>query len=302
MSKKFNIGGKEKTLGQWCKEFGLPYDLVYKRVYRNGWSVEEALNKGGKNPYRKKVMVINDVHVPYQNEKLIDEIKKHSDIDYLVIGGDLIDCESCSSFPMLDRPTLEEELIEAHMFISEVSEMINGEIICIKGNHSERLEKEIMKMHEKNLQRFLNPRLLSMLEEGFSFYIKGKKVTFDAIDNFTYIDKWYAKLFDNMVICHPKSFSNVPGRIAEQCAEYFLNRGIIASDDVVILGHTHKYSSIVASRRQNVFVLENGCCCKDMDYSDTGKLGYSDQTNCYSIIEFTEGGKIDRNDIKTYFF
>lgn len=301
MSKKFNINGEEKTLGALAKEYGLPYDLVYKRIYRNGWSLEDAL-KGGKNPMKKKVMIINDVHIPYQNEKLIEEIAKHSDIDYLVIGGDLIDCESCSSFPMLDRPTLEEELMEAHSFIEEVSDIIDGQIICIKGNHSERLEKEIMKMQEKNLQKFLNPRLLSMLSEGFSFYQHNEKITFEPIENFTYIDKWYAKLFDNMVICHPKSFSNVPGRIAEQCAEYFLNKGIIAPDDIVVLGHTHKFSNIVASRRQNVYVLENGCCCKAMDYADTGKLGYSDQTNCYSIVEFIDGEKIDRNDIKTYFF
>lgn len=300
--KLYEIDGIKKSLSEWCKEYGISYDLVYKRVNRNGWDIKRALETGGKNPYKKKVMVINDVHVPYQHEGLIEEIKKHKDIDYLVIGGDLIDCESCSSFPMLDRPTLEEELIEAHKFIKEIYDITDADIICIKGNHSERLEKEIMKMHEKNLQKFLNPRLLDMLSEGFSFYQKGVKVEYEPLKNFQYIDKWYAKLFDNMVICHPKNFSNIPARVAEQCAEYFLNKGVINSEDIVILGHTHKYSSIVASRRQNVFVIENGCCCKEMDYADCGRLGYSDQTNCYTIIEFEEGKKIDKNNIKTFFF
>lgn len=257
------------------------------------------MNKESK---KKKVMIINDVHVPYQHEKLLDEIKKNKKIDYLVIGGDLIDCESCSSFQMLERPTLEEELVAAHDFIKEINKIINAEIICIKGNHEERLEREICKMQNKGLQRLLDSQLLRMLEEGFKFNIGTKRKKYKAIENFKYIDKWYARLFDNLVICHPKDFSNVPAKIAEKSAEYFLNRGIIEKDDIIFLGHTHKFSQIVSTRRQNVFVVENGCSCKPMDYSDRGNLNYGNQVNCYTIVEFEEGCKIDRNDIKTYFY
>ena len=319
------IYGVEKNLKGWADYLGISKQLLNYRINKSGGNKESVIlaeiykkikevdvseegikemkvNKTVKENKKKKVMIINDVHVPYQHEKLLDEIKKHKNIDYLVIGGDLIDCESCSSFQMLERPTLEEELVAAHEFIQEINKIINAEIICIKGNHEERLEREICKMQNKGLQRLLDSQLLRMLEEGFKFNIGTKRKKYKAIENFKYIDKWYARLFDNLVICHPKDFSNVPAKIAEKSAEYFLNRGIIEKDDIIFIGHTHKFSQIVSTRRQDVFVVENGCSCKPMDYSDRGNLNYGNQVNCYTIVEFEEGGKIDRNDIKTYFY
>lgn len=318
--KIIEVYGMKKNLKEWADYLGISKQLLNYRLNKGseiGAQIEsiikrEVIKKMKKEVIeekerklenkKKKIMIINDVHVPYQNEKLLDEIKKHKDIDCLVIGGDLIDCESCSSFQMLERPTLEEELVSAHEFIKEINKIINAEIICIKGNHEERLEREICKMQNKGLQRLLDSQLLRMLEEGFKFNIGTKRKQYKAIENFKYIDKWYARLFDNLVICHPKDFSNVPAKIAEKSAEYFLNRGIIEKDDVIFIGHTHKFSQIVSTRRQDVFVIENGCSCKPMDYSDRGNLSYGNQVNCYTIVEFEEGNKIKKNDIKTYFY
>lgn len=319
--KLISIYGVEKNLKEWADYIGISKQLLnYKikkgnanaetviiaEIFKKAKKIEEGINEieieNKVSDVKKKVMIINDVHVPYQHEELLNEIKKHSDIDYLVIGGDLIDCESCSSFQMLERPTLEEELVAAHEFIQEINKIINAEIICIKGNHEERLEREICKMQNKGLQRLLDSQLLRMLEEGFKFNIGTKRKQYKAIENFKYIDKWYARLFDNLVICHPKDFSNVPAKIAEKSAEYFLNRDVIEKDDIIFIGHTHKFSQIVSTRRQDVFVVENGCSCKPMDYSDRGNLNYGNQVNCYTIVEFEEGCKIDRNDIKTYFY
>lgn len=319
--KMIEIYGIEKNLKEWADYLGISKQLLnYKikkgkanaetviiaEIFKKAKKIEEGINEieieNKISNAKKKIMIINDVHVPYQHEELLSEIKKHSDIDYLVIGGDLIDCESCSSFQMLERPSLEEELVSAHEFIQEINKIINAEIICIKGNHEERLEREICKMQNKGLQRLLDSQLLRMLEEGFKFNIGTKRKQYKAIENFKYIDKWYARLFDNLVICHPKDFSNVPAKIAEKSAEYFLNRDVVEKDDIIFIGHTHKFSQIVSTRRQDVFVVENGCSCKPMDYSDRGNLNYGNQVNCYTIVEFEEGCKIDRNDIKTYFY
>lgn len=318
--KIIEVYGMKKNLKEWADYLGISKQLLNYRLNKGseiGAQIEsiikrEVIKKMKKEVIeekerklenkKKKVMIINDVHVPYQHDGLLDEIRKHKDMDYLVIGGDLIDCESCSSFQMLERPTLEEELVAAHEFIQEINKIIDAEIICIKGNHEERLEREICKMQNKGLQRLLDSQLLRMLEEGFKFSIGTKRKKYKAIENFKYIDKWYARLFDNLVICHPKDFSNVPAKIAEKSAEYFLNRGIIEKDDIIFIGHTHKFSQIVSTRRQDVFVVENGCSCKPMDYSDRGNLNYGNQVNCYTIVEFEEGCKINKNDVKTYFF
>ncbi len=300
--KKIKFNGKSLTLSQWSKELNIPYLTLYKRLNDYGWSVEKALGQKLPDSKKKKAMVISDVHIPYQHDDLLSQIEKHKDMDYLLIAGDLADCESCSSFPILERPTLEQELIQVHLFLKKVREITDAEIICIAGNHEARLTKDIMKMQEKGLQRMLDPQLLRMVQDGFNFYVNGKKISYEPIEKFTYIDNWYAYLFNNLVIAHPKNFSNVPARVAEQSAEFFLNRGIIEKDDIVIIGHTHKYSNIIASRRQNVFVIENGCNCKAMDYANNGNLSYGEQANAYTIVNFFEGEKIDKNDIRTIFY
>lgn len=302
---KVEFRGKTKTIREWAEELNISYATLYQRLFVKKMDIEKALTKGMPKTKidnnKKRVVVIGDVHVPYHLPNLIDEIVKLGKVDYIVIGGDLVDCESCSSYLKIERMTLEEELIEAHKFITELIERTGATIYCNEGNHEERLEKEVSKMHQKGIQRMIDPQLLRMLKDGFTFYKNEKKESYPAIEKFNYINKWYMRLFDNMITCHPKNFSNVPGRVAEQSAEHFLNKGVIEKDDIVFVQHTHKFSNIIASRRQDVFVTENGCCCKSMDYADSGILSYGTQVNMMSLVEFEEGKKINKNDVKHIF-
>lgn len=38
--------GVEKTLKQWAEEFGLNYGNIHKRIYKSGWSIEDAFTLG----------------------------------------------------------------------------------------------------------------------------------------------------------------------------------------------------------------------------------------------------------------
>lgn len=253
------------------------------------------------NNSKIKCLIMNDLHIPYQRDDLFNIVRKHKNVNYIILGGDVIDCESCSSFDTLDRPSVEQELAMAHDVISKINKIIDPnktKIICIRGNHEERWTRDIMRMQQKELQKMLNPNLLEMLQDGFAYYDKGKKVRYPAIDNFEYIDSWYVKLFNNLIICHPKNFSNIGGKVSEQVSEYFLNQGILEKGDVAIFGHTHKFSMLKNNRRQGIFVVENGCMCKAMEYASNGKLGYTPQNSCYTYVEFEIGKKIDVNDIK----
>lgn len=300
--KKIQYKGKEQSLGKWCKELGLNYYKTYQRLNTLGYSVEKAFEKGTDVGKKKKVLITNDWHVPYENEKIYEIIEQYKDIDYLIIAGDFCDNESCSSFPVENRPSLSEELVLAHKAMSRIREITSAKIIAIAGNHCLRLEKDIIKLQEKHLQNMLDPQMLRQVQEGFQFHSKGKKIIYEGIKDFEYTHKWWKKLFGNLLVCHPLSFSNVPGRIAEQTAQYFLNKGRIDKDDIVVLGHTHKSLTMVATRHQNVMVVENGCCCNAHEYSDKGKLTYSDQVNCCTYLEFNEGEKINRNDVKMIYF
>ena len=41
--KLYMINGVTKSLSQWCKEYGQDYYLVRQRVYKLGWTIEDAL-------------------------------------------------------------------------------------------------------------------------------------------------------------------------------------------------------------------------------------------------------------------
>ena len=35
---------KGKSLGEWCEQLGLDYDLIYRKIYESHWSFEKALS------------------------------------------------------------------------------------------------------------------------------------------------------------------------------------------------------------------------------------------------------------------
>jgi predicted phosphodiesterase len=276
-------------------------DHLRKLSYAYKEEYEYQLERNLSHSEKKKVLIMNDIHLPFQREDVLEEIRKHKNIDYLLIAGDLIDCESCSSFDVENRPSVEEELTIAYKFIEKINTIIDPtktKIIAIDGNHEERYRKTIIRMQQKQLSKMLNPNLLQMIQEGYSYYDKGKKFTFKPIENFEYINSWKVKLFNNLIICHPKDFSQVDGRVCEKVSAHFLNRGMADVDDLIVFGHTHKHSAMNVNRRQGVYVIENFCMCKPHDYADCGKLNYTPQNYGYTYLEFEEGKKIDINDIK----
>lgn len=253
------------------------------------------------NTFDKSVMIINDIHLPYEREDVLDLIAKHKDeITHLVIGGDLLDNHSISFFGKIETITLEEELIYASKWLHEVRKILNKEqeIILINGNHEERWETEIKKMHQKNMQKFINPNLLEMLVEGFTIYNDGNKQTYKGIENAKFIPHWFINIDNKLVVAHPKSFSQVDGRMCENVVAHFLNRG--EHFDVVVFGHTHKYSEMTVSRRAGKYAVENGCLCKNADYGDSGKINFTPQHYCYTIIKWNDSESINYNNIKVY--
>ena len=251
--------------------------------------------------FDKSILFINDIHCPFEREDVLEIITKHAhEITTLVIGGDLMDCASISSFPKINRTSLTDELIYTYNFLKKIRKILdNGQkIIMINGNHEERLHKVICKMIEKELQSFLNPNILSMLVDGFTLYKDGKKVRYEGIEGLTFIPHWYA-LIDDIVVAHPKDFSRVKGKMLENVASHFINKGFNFS--TIVFGHTHKASQGIVDRYENKYVVENPCLCKPHSYSDMGKLGYSPQSYGYTIIKYNDGEGVNPNNIKTYF-
>lgn len=253
-----------------------------------------------KESFDKSVLFINDIHCPFEREDVLDIITKHShEITTLVIAGDLMDCESISSFPKINRLTLTDELIYTYEFLKKIRKILNKnqKIIMINGNHEERLHKVISKMAEKEIQSFLNPNILEMFVDGFTIYREGKKIKYEGIEGLTFIPHWYV-LIDDIIVCHPKDFSRVKGKMLENVAGHFINKKFDFS--TILFGHTHKMSQGIVDRYENKYVIENPCLCKPHSYSDCGKLGYSPQTYGYTIIKYNNDERVDPNNVRVY--
>lgn len=251
--------------------------------------------------FDKSIMIINDIHCPYEREDVLELIRKHAnEINTLIIGGDLMDCESISKFPKIKRMSLMEELVYTYNFMKKVRKILdnNQQIVIIRGNHEDRHYTDICRMNEKELQKFINPEILEMLTDGFTIYEDGKKIKYEGIEGIKYIPHWYVNIENKIIVCHPKDFSSVDGKMCENVSAHFLNKK--EEFEIVIFAHTHKYSQMTVSRRAGVYTVENGCLCQPMDYSDNGKLNYTVQDYCYTIIKYNDNEKINYNNIRVY--
>lgn len=251
------------------------------------------------NTFDKSVLFLNDIHLPFERTDLIEIIKKHAhEITTLFIGGDFLDCYDCSKYPHANHLPITQELIYGHEWLKEVRKILgkNVGIYIIKGNHEVRWSKIVLK--DPMLQNFINPNILEMYVDGFNLFIDNKKKYFEPIENLHYINSWYANIDNKIIYCHPTDFSQVDGKMCEKVAEHFINKNAIF--EAVIFGHTHKFTSMTVSRRKGIYTVENGCLCKPMDYADSGKLGYTPQHSCYTIVKYNINEQINFNNIKTY--
>lgn len=283
------------------KEFGTNWRESYCRgIAKNFKKGYESALKKSEVQFDNTVMIINDLHCPFERSDVLDIIKKHAhEITTLVINGDFLDCYAISSFSKIKTKDFEDELIYGYEFLKKIRAVLNNgqQIIFTQGNHCMRWKTIIQKMQEKDLQRFINPNILEMFSEGFTIYKDNKKVYYKPIEGIQVISHWYIQI-DRMIICHPLTFSAIKGKSLENNVSHFINKGL--DFDLVVFGHTHKYASGIVDRYGSKFAVENPCLCKPQGYADSGKLGYTPQAYGYTIVKYNKDEHIDINNIKTY--
>ena len=275
-------------------------DISTTEARKRCYGILNSINSKIEKIYDKSIMFINDIHVPYQRDDLLQIIAKHKEeITHLCIIGDFLDCYSISSFSKIRQTTLKEEVLTGYEVLKQIRKILNNnqKIIMLKGNHEDRWRKVIENLKDEDMQSFINPNILEMYSEGFTIYDKGKRKKYPPIENLTVINHWYA-IIDGIVACHPLTFSNTKGSVVEKCSQHFLSKGV--DFDLVIFAHTHKYTSAVTERFSNKFVIENCCMCKTQEYADTGKLNYSRQTYGYTIVKYNTGDRVTLNNCKSY--
>lgn len=245
-----------------------------------------------------RTLVLNDIHIPFHREEVIIEIvlKHRHEIDTIIFGGDLMDCEGISSFPKEHRLPLVQEMIIAYKFLKRIDRLTpNVKKVLIWGNHEFRYVRHL-EQRGNDLNPLHSNNILKEVVNGFVHHdrVNRKKTKYPPLSgNFFVSDKWYIQHGD-MVIAHPKNFSRVPLRTAGMALEHFLAKGW--NFKVVFIGHTHKWGS--ASRFGKWFG-ETGCLCLPMPYSDQGNVNYTPQDYGYLLITQVDG-RTDVNDSKLY--
>lgn len=245
-----------------------------------------------------KTLILTDLHIPFHREEtIIDIILKHRDeIDTIILGGDIVDCEGISSFPKEIRKPMIQEMEIAYKFLKRI-DRLTPEIkkIMIWGNHEYRYVRYL-----ENKGNELNPfHSLNILEEianGFTKFDRtnNKKTVYPPLsDNFVVVDKWFVQHGD-MIVAHPKNFSKINLRTAVTTVDHFLARGM--KFNTCGIGHTHKQGTTM---RNGIWTIEFGCLCKPMDYADTGNVSYTPQNYGYALVTQVHG-VTDINQSRAY--
>lgn len=87
-------------------------------------------------------LILNDVHVPYQDQALLERAKK-SGMKRVILAGDVVDFASISRFEhRVKPPSVSEELTALRVFFEWLLTWAD-EVVYLPGNHEERLLKHL---------------------------------------------------------------------------------------------------------------------------------------------------------------
>lgn len=241
----------------------------------------------------EKVLILSDLHIPFQRDDILDIVKKHKhEISTIILGGDVVDCFAISSFPHLETNPLVYEMVETHKLLKQIQDITpNIRKFMIIGNHEQRWSNYIAK-NSSELNTLHSENILHEIVNGFSWHdrIKGITTKYDPLD-YIVIKKWYMNYRD-MIVAHPLNFSRVAAKTSSMALDYFVEHG--EDFKVALIAHTHKIASCYKYGKLSV---EIGCMCKEQEYANKGKLSYTMQLNGYHLAVFKEG-KYAINDSK----
>lgn len=231
----------------------------------------------------EKVLVLSDLHIPFHKDKeIIDIVKEYSNVNLIILAGDILDCFSVPTFPKEMHIPLYEELKIASSFLRKIDRLTpNTKKIVFRGNHEFRFKRYLAKF-QSEFSPLVSDDILEILKNGFTYrdYKNRKKVVEPLSDNFTIIDSWYY-IYKDLVLAHPTNFSKIPMRTCVSTYDYFKNQGI--DFNALAIGHTHKAGSLIHG---GTLLCELGCLCEQMDYSNNGNVNYTPQTNGYGVFVF----------------
>lgn len=219
------------------------------------------------------ILSISDTHYPFA--KPINTFAAYSGkVDILQINGDALDCSQLSKFPKTFHISPLDEIIGGRQYIIDLINMIKPKKVIVNhGNHDLRMGQYIANKIDNELQELMPVTAFDYIfTDGFTHYDRksGASIKYDPICkifddvDIEYSGTWYSQ-YNDIIFCHPKTFSSSPLKTAERALTWFRNEGF--SPKALVMAHTHRVGSYKIG---NCMTYEQGCCCetKKMRYND----------------------------------
>ena len=256
----------------------------YNKLQTSNGQLEGKYLKG-----KERILVMSDLHVPeHDEENILNTITKHKDISMLILGGDIIDCKSASSFLDSGISVLDSELITAHELVQKMKKILRPEckIILVKGNHEHRVNTLFNKQAKQLGSAIVETEILYKLANGFTVQNRHTNVRtiYPPIENVLYCeDRTF--VYGDLLVNHPNVFSKNPLQAIKTMYESVF-KFKYPEVKVCLMGHTHQLG--VCFRDNGVVLGETGCMAFRHDYANDDTRAYGPAQLGYMTFEMQD--------------
>lgn len=283
------------------KNFG---ESAYRKRFKDFNRGREYERSHNQEYVAQRVLSISDLHIPYNYP--VEVFGAYTgNVDVLILNGDVMDCQSISSFPKKYRINIVQEMIVARQYIIDLIELISPRrVIITKGNHEHRMIRYLSDRLNEDLMNLMPDSPMDLIiNDGFkdndrfkrveTYYPPLREVFAEQNIDVYYNGDWYCRV-GNVVFAHPLAYSSSMMKTVEKAVTYF-SRTENRTFTAVVMAHTHKVGFYKVG---DIKMYEQGCCCKlDMlDYAD-GKL-QDPQQNGYIYLALDKDGNIIEDKTK----
>ena len=241
----------------------------------------------------RKILFISDLHIPFQRSSLVlATLLEHQDADILVVGGDLLELYSVSTFPKRkDVPLLKEYGI-ALEWVRVFAGMFK-QVILLRGNHEHRLQRYWEQTDKsKSVAPFIKTDILTALANGEEYDEEGKLVKRSPFPNVSYNpdSSWYVTI-GKTLFAHPNFYLGDTSQASMRTVVKFDQEYRTRLDyDCVVMGHVHKMGKIIRNGR---LLIESGCLCGMLEYMNNADGAYTIQVAGFTVVYQDKDGNTD---------
>lgn len=226
-------------------------------------TLDDIINKESETYMKqaKKVMVVSDLHFPFEDKESINITKKVAQLykpNYFVINGDLVDMYSLSFWDKNpDNFDVKHELNLAKSYLKDMRKLLGKDttMVYLEGNHEARLQRYLWKNPElANLDVLKMENLLDLDELNIKWV--GGEMDYWKKTSGSY------NIGDTRIM-HGDNRMN--GASTSKYSGYSIKNTVQTTRKNTVIGHVHRGAVHYNTNEDGTLIgLENGCLCQEI--------------------------------------